>query len=164
MEKSSENHSVQAGDELLKKFSLFAELSADELSALIGQSSVVKFASGARIITAGEPGYCMYVLLKGTVRVTISDPAGEIELAALRPGDFFGEVALVDDGPRSANVTATEDCELLCITRMTLGVLAGLQPGAAIQLLAAIGRNLVARLREGNQKYMDLILLSRQPA
>ena len=56
------------------------------------------------------------------------------------------------------------DCEMLCITRMTLGVLAGLQPGAAIHLLAAIGRCLVARLRAGNQKYMDLILLGRQPA
>ncbi|HEY5953940.1 MAG TPA: hypothetical protein VIT18_06220, partial [Terrimicrobiaceae bacterium] len=53
---------------------------------------------------------------------------------------------------------ATDPCELLCITRTTLGVLAGLQPGAAIQLLAAIGRNLVARLRKENQKYIDLLL------
>ncbi|MFZ0709975.1 MAG: hypothetical protein WAM53_08045, partial [Terrimicrobiaceae bacterium] len=57
-----------------------------------------------------------------------------------------------------ASVTATEACELLCVTRTTLGVLAALQPGAAIHLLAAIGRSLVARLRKGNQKYIDLLL------
>jgi CRP-like cAMP-binding protein len=85
-------------------------------------------------------------------------------LADLEGGDFFGEVSLVDDGPRSADVTALEDCEFLVITRMTLGILAGLQPGAAIHILAAIGRGLVARLREGNQKYMDLIVLNRQLA
>jgi CRP-like cAMP-binding protein len=100
----------------------------------------------------------MYVILSGSACVTVKRGNGEIELARLSAGDFFGEVALVDDGPRSATVTATEACELLCITRTTLGVLAGLQPAAAIHLLAAIGRSLVARLRRGNKKYIDLLL------
>ena len=163
MEKS--HHTIHCDDTLLAKFKVFTELSREELAALIEQSSRVSHAAGERIITAGETGFCMFVILSGSTRVTSpGSGADEIELATLRPGDFFGEVALVDDGPRSANVTAVEDCELLCITRMTLGVLAGLQPGAAIQLLAAIGRCLVQRIREGNQKYMDLILLGRQSA
>ncbi len=155
---------INCDDVLLTKFKVFAELSRDELKTLIEQSSRVTHGAGQRIISTGEPGYCMYVLLSGSVRVTSLSGGEVVELAALKPGDFFGEVALVDDGPRSADVTAVEACELLCITRMTLGVLAGLQPGAAIQLLAAIGRCLVQRLREGNQKYMDLILLGRQSA
>ena len=122
------------------------------------KAALNRYPAGERIINAGDVGHCMYVILRGNVSVTVKRGAREIELASLSAGDFFGEVALVDDGPRSANVTATDPCELLCITRTTLGVLAGLQPAAAIQLLAAIGRSLVARLRKGNQKYIDLLL------
>jgi CRP-like cAMP-binding protein len=162
MENSSQP--INCDDELLTKFKIFAELGRDELKTLVEQSSRVSYPAGQRIISKGEPGFCMYVILSGSTRVTSESGPGEIELATLKPGDFFGEVALVDDGPRSADVTALEACELLCITRMTLGVLAGLQPGAAIQILAAIGRCLVQRIRTGNQKYMDLILLGRQSA
>jgi CRP-like cAMP-binding protein len=145
-------------DKLLAKFTMFADLGDDELHTLFEQSAIESYAEAERIINAGDVGHCMYVILRGNVRVTITRGRGEVELAKLSAGDFFGEVALVDDGPRSASVTATEACELLCITRTTLGVLAALHPDAAIQLLAAIGRSLVARLRRGNQKYVDLLL------
>jgi CRP-like cAMP-binding protein len=145
-------------DKLLAKFTVFAEFGADEIHTLLEQSGIESYPAGERIIKAGDVGHCMYVILRGNVSVTVKRGTREIELASLSAGDFFGEVALVDDGPRSANVTATDPCELLCITRTTLGVLAGLQPAAAIQLLAAIGRSLVARLRKGNQKYIDLLL------
>jgi CRP-like cAMP-binding protein len=145
-------------DKLLAKFTLFAELNEEELHTLIEQSVKESYSAGERIINAGDSGHCMYVILSGSACVTVKRGTGEIELARLSAGDFFGEVALVDDGPRSATVTAIEDCELLCITRTTLGVLAGLQPAAAIHLLAAIGRSLVARLRRGNKKYIDLLL------
>jgi CRP/FNR family transcriptional regulator, cyclic AMP receptor protein len=145
-------------DKLLAKFTVFAELGEEELHTLIEQSATESYSAGERIINAGDPGHCMYVILSGSARVSVKRGNGELELARLSAGDFFGEVALVDDGPRSANVTAIEECKLLCITRTTLGVLAGLHPAAAIHLLAAIGRNLVARLRRGNKKYIDLLL------
>jgi len=157
MEKSSDSHCPSCDDALWAKLTLFAELNRDELQTLLHQSSREHFAAGAKIISFGDEGYCMYVILRGSARVTVPSPEGEVELAVLNAGDFFGEVALVDDGPRTADVTALEDCELLCITRMTLGVLAGLQPGAAIHLLASIGRALVSRLRVGHRKYMDLL-------
>jgi CRP/FNR family cyclic AMP-dependent transcriptional regulator len=152
-------------DKRLAKFRVFADLDGNELHTLLEQSAVESYPAGHRIINAGEVGLCMYVILSGNVRVTVGTTGvtaktvdEEVELANLSPGDFFGEVALVDDGPRSANVTATAPCELLCITRTTLGVLAALHPDAAIEFLAAIGRSLVARLRTGNQKYVDLLL------
>jgi len=92
------------------------------------------------------------------VRVSVESQGHDITLSELSAGDFFGEIALVDDGPRSAHVTALETCALLRITRMTIGVLAGLQPAAAIQILGAIGRALVKRLRESNTKYIDILL------
>lgn len=160
MEKSP--HKIHCDHAHLAKFKLFAELSAEELTTLLAQSTTEAYGKGRQIIRAGDPGHCMYVILSGEVRVVGSSQGEEVELARLKPGDFFGEVALVDDGPRSADIFATEACELLCVTRMTLGILAGLQPGAAIHLLASIGRCLVARLRADNQKYMDLIALGGQ--
>lgn len=156
MEKSPQH--LPSDTEFLAKIPLFAELSPAELQILVRQSSFDTFAPGERIVTAGEPGHCMYVVLSGRAEVT----TGKQVLATLTAGDFFGEVALVDDGPRSADVTASEACKLLCITSTTIGVLAGLEPGAAIHLLAAIGRCLVARLRACQQKYMDLVPLGGQ--
>lgn len=159
METTSNKSAVlQAGDPRLQKFSLFSGLGADELACLLGLTDVLDVSAGARIVHAGEPGHCLYVLLEGCARVTVDADGREIELARIEGGDFFGEVSLVDDGPRSANVTAVDPCVLLRITRMTIGVLGGLQPAAAIQILGAIGRALVARLRASNQKYIDILL------
>lgn len=160
MEKSSHisTTAIQPDDPRLQKFCIFAGLGGEELSALLKLTDVITCPPGSRIVEAGEPGHCLYVVLEGRARVTIDADGREIELSPLGTGDFFGEVSLVDDGPRSANVIAIETCLLLRITRMTIGVLSGLQPAAAIQLLGAIGRALVRRLRASNQKYIDILL------
>lgn len=155
---------ISSNDPLLAKFRLFAELSHDELDAMVAHCNIVHVPAGHRVISAGERGHCMYVILKGEVRVTAPDTTPEIEFAVLKGGDFLGEIALVDDGLRSANVTALQDCELLSITRMTLGLLAGLHPSVAIHILAAIGRSLVARLRSGNKRYVDILLTGDKTA
>ncbi len=162
MEKSSPTQplKLQPNDPRLSKFRLFAGLGEDELATLLQLTDTHFFPSGSRIFTAGDEGHCLYVLLEGRVRITVETNDREIELDQLGSGDFFGEISLVDDGPRSAHVTALDDCTLLRITRMTIGVLAGLQPGAAIQILGAIGRALVHRLRASNQKYIDILLRS----
>jgi len=166
MEKSSNTHAtaLTADDPRLQRFSLFAGLSSGELSALLQLTDIEECAAGERIVRIGDPGLCLYVLIEGSARVSVGPDGAEIELARIESGDFFGEVALVDDGPRSANVTAVTPCTLLRITRMTIGVLGGLQPGAAIQILGAIGRSLVARLRASNQKYLDVLLRCEDPA
>lgn len=153
---------IRPDDPRLESFCLFAGLGPDELLALLQLSDIQPIAAGERIVTAGEVGHCLYVLLEGSARVYAESGGREVELSRLSAGDFFGEVSLVDDGPRSANVTAIEPCTLLRITRMTIGVLAGLQPSAAIQILGAIGRALVKRLRLSNQKYLDILLRTGQ--
>ncbi|HVE16202.1 MAG TPA: cyclic nucleotide-binding domain-containing protein [Chthoniobacterales bacterium] len=148
--------------ETLSKFKLFTGFKEEELTTLLSLSDFQTFQPGARIVTQDEPGLCMYVILRGAVRVHSRAGDQEVELAELHSGDFFGELSLVDDGPRSATVDAVEETQVLRITRMVVGVLAGVQPSAAIHLLAAIGRSLVNRLRAGNQKYLDLILLGHK--
>jgi CRP-like cAMP-binding protein len=150
------------GSASLSKFKLFTGFKEEEIDTLLSLSDCQQFTAGERIVTQDEPGLCMYVILSGSVRVHSKAGAQEVELAILHTGDFFGELSLVDDGPRSATVDAVEPTSVLRITRMLVGVLAGVQPAAAIHLLAAIGRSLVNRLRAGNQKYLDLILLGHK--
>lgn len=148
--------------EVLSKFRLFAGFKDEELETLLSLSDFESFSSGETIVSEGETGHCMYVILSGLVQVTVKSPGEPVLLATLESGDFFGELALVDDGPRSASVTAVEQTHVLQITRTVLSVLAGVQPAGAIHLLGAIGRSLVNRLRAGNQKYLDLILLGHK--
>ncbi len=149
--------------EVLSKFRLFAGFKEDELAAVLNLCDSVNYAVGEKIVTQGEEaGHAMYVIISGRVRVHYSSQDREIDLAELSNGDFFGELALVDDGPRSATVVAMEPTQTIQISRMVLSVLAGVKPGAAIHLLAAIGRSLVNRLRAGNQKYLDLIVLGHK--
>jgi CRP/FNR family cyclic AMP-dependent transcriptional regulator len=148
---------IQPEDPRLQQFALFSGLGREELSALVRLTDIASFPKGSKIIQAGEEGHCLYLLLSGTAVVHAPPPDGNVELAKLKVGDFFGEISLVDEGPRSADVLALEDCELLRVTRTTIGVLAGLQPAAAVQILSSIGRELVQRLRTANQKYLDLL-------
>ena len=149
---------ITPDDPRLQKFCLFAGLGEEELAALLKLTDAIACPAGSLIVRTGEVGHCLYLVLEGRAKVIIDADGREIELSQLETGDFFGEVSMVDDGPRSANVIAVEDCVLLRITRMTIGVLSGLQPAAAIQILAAIGRPLVGRLRASNQKYIDILL------
>ncbi len=144
---------------ILSRFKLFSGFKEEELATLLGLCDYATYQTGDTIVEQGEKGICMYVVIRGKVNVFVASPDRDIDLAVLGPGDFFGELALIDDGPRSATVVALEQTYVLRVTRMVLGILAGVQPAAAIHLLAAIGRSLVNRLRTGNQKYLDLILL-----
>ena len=148
---------IQPEDPRLQQFALFSGLGHEELSALVRLTDIASFKKGTKSIQAGEEGHCLYLLLSGTAVVHAPPPDVNVELAKLKVGDFFGEISLVDEGPRSADVLALEDCELLRVTRTTIGVLAGLQPAAAVQILSSIGRELVQRLRTANQKYLDLL-------
>jgi CRP-like cAMP-binding protein len=141
-----------------KSFPLFAEFNEEELAGLIDLLDVVEAADGEAIVRQDDHGDCMYILLDGDTRITHRQGGRVIALGMLHPGNFFGEIALVDDGPRSADVTAAGPCRLLKITRATVAALAGVYPTAAFKFLIAIGRILVSRLRTSNQRYIDSLL------
>jgi len=159
MEPSSQNAfpAIRPDDPRLQQFAIFSGLGPEELATLIRLTDTVSFDKDTRIIQSGDDGHCLYILLSGSATVQAPPPDGGVEFAHLEAGDFFGEISLVDDGPRSADVIALAPCELIRVTRITIGVLAGLQPAAAVQLLSSIGRELVKRLRKTNLKYIDLL-------
>jgi len=142
----------------LKDHALFAEFTALELGELLDLLDQVRVKDGETIVKQDEPGDCMYLVVDGEVRVVHHRGGRDISLATLKSGDFFGEIALVDFGPRSADVIAQGDALLLKITQASVSALAGVYPTAAFKFLIAIGRILVSRLRTSNQRYIDSLL------
>ena len=117
---------------------------------------------GECIVKQDEKGDCMYVLVEGSARVVHRRNGKDFELAVLKVGDFFGELALVDSGPRSADVETLTTCTMLRIEQGALRAIAGVYPNAAFKLLIALGRALVQRMRRGNQKYIDSLLMGTE--
>ena len=142
----------------LQEMTLFAEFSQSEVEGLLDLVETVDYPADACIVKQDETGDCMYVVLEGKVRVVHRRDGREFDLATLGPGEFFGELALVDSGPRSADVETLTDCTLMKLEHGALRALAGVYPNAAFKLLIALGRVLVIRMRRGNQKYIDSLL------
>jgi CRP/FNR family transcriptional regulator, cyclic AMP receptor protein len=103
---------------LFRRFALFAELDERELAAVAAVAKSRKYARDDVIFHADESGDIVCLIKEGRVKVTMISPEGkEIILSLLGPGDFFGEMALLDDEPRSATVVATEPLEVVTIWR-----------------------------------------------
>jgi len=137
---------------------LFAEFNPQALEEFLELLDPVFAHAGDIIVRQDELGDCMYIVLHGRARVVHHKSGRDIDLAVLNDGDFFGELALIDEGPRSADVIAIDDCALLKITQAVIAAVAGVYPTAAFKLLIAIGRIMVERLRLSNQRYVDSLL------
>jgi small-conductance mechanosensitive channel/CRP-like cAMP-binding protein len=99
--------------ERLSAVDIFAPLSADEITMLAQAAVSHVFAPSETVIRAGDPGSSMFVVHKGKVRVQVSENGRPRTVATLNEGDFFGEMALFTGEPRTANVLALEETEVL---------------------------------------------------
>jgi len=113
------------------------------------------------IVREGSPGDAMYLLLEGEVRVRLMIAGKETILTTLAAGEFFGEVALFDHGPRSADVIANKECLLLRIPAGAFQRLVEEAPDLAAPFLFAIAKTLIARIRADNKRYRDSIAFAR---
>jgi len=142
-----------------EKVDLFRErgLSAGEMKLLATFSSEEKFREGSMIFREGEKGDKLYIVLDGRVRISKFIPGvGEEALAVLDRGDFFGEMALIDDKPRSADAKAHDgDATVLSIDRATLNEILSMDPHASLQFLNLLCRMISRRLREINDKIVQ---------
>jgi uncharacterized membrane protein len=129
--------------ELLAEVPFFQLLNDEERNFLAGELDVVSFRQGDMVFTYNDPGDSMYVIKTGEVEVFFKDDTGgRIVLETAREGDFFGELSLLDNGPRTASVVATKDVEALRVDRNDLDHLLRLHPEAALDLLTAMGRRM----------------------
>jgi CRP/FNR family transcriptional regulator, cyclic AMP receptor protein len=142
-----------------QKVDLFRErgLSAAEMKLLATFSNEERFREGSMIFREGEKGDKLYIILDGRVRISKFIPGvGEEALAVLDRGDFFGEMALIDEKPRSADAKAHEgDATVLSIDRGTLNEILGMDPHASLQFLTLLCRMISRRLREINDKIVQ---------
>ncbi|HEY6909515.1 MAG TPA: cyclic nucleotide-binding domain-containing protein [Myxococcales bacterium] len=113
----------------VKKVPLFDDLSQDAFVELVNKVGYHRHPAGERIIRDGDPGRSFFVIVEGKVRVSKRTKDGnELTLAHLGEGAFFGEMALLSGAPRTANVVAEEDTELLEVTDVVLRQLATKYP------------------------------------
>jgi len=138
-----------------KGIPLFSGLSDSEHGLLVQVAVRKNYPRNSLIIQQGDIGESLYLLRRGRAKVYLSEPSGrEVILAFLGPGDFLGEMALIDDEPCSASVMTTEESEFVSVNKKDfLRVLAS-SPSMAVNLLKAMS----GRLRESNQQIESLAL------
>lgn len=128
---------------MLAQVPFFALLDDQERAVLAERVEVVTFRSGSTLFAYGDPGDSMYVLRSGSVELSVRMKTGEkVVLETPGPGDFFGEISLLDAGSRTATAIATDDVEAIEIDRGDLDELFRLKPAAALDLLSATGQRL----------------------
>jgi len=156
-EAAAEKELVEVRSE--EKVDLFRErgLSAAEMKLLATFSAEERFRAGSTIFREGDGGDKLYIVLNGRIRISKFIPGvGEEALAVLDRGDFFGEMALIDDQPRSADAKAHEtDATVLSIDRATLNEILSMDPHASLQFLNLLCRMISRRLREINDKIVQ---------
>jgi CRP/FNR family transcriptional regulator, cyclic AMP receptor protein len=147
---------------MLSNVPFFALLDDQERAALADRIDVVTLPAGETLFNRGDPGDSMYVVRKGVVEMWFKNDAGErLVLETAREGDFFGEISLLDGGPRNTSALVTEDMEALVVDRGDLDEFFRLRPAAALDLLAATGRrlretsNLLARMASRNVNLVE---------
>src|ERR1700743_2450937 len=103
---------------LLADIPLFALLDEEERALLATRLDLVTFAKGAEIFRFGEPGDALFVLRSGEVEMSFTNDVGDrVVVETARAGDFFGELSLLDGGPRTLSAKAVEDVEALVVDR-----------------------------------------------
>jgi CRP/FNR family cyclic AMP-dependent transcriptional regulator len=125
----------------LEGMEFFELLGGDERRALAEVVDLVRLGEGETLFRAGDPGESLYLVRSGEVELSIQDNVGQkITLDTARAGDFFGEIALLDEESRTATAVALVKTELIELDRGDLLLLFGKQPDAALHMLAAMGR------------------------
>src|SRR6185503_8637684 len=119
----------------IKMFELLEDDDRVELANVIDESHV---AAGDALFHAGDPGDALFIVQSGEIELFIKDTAGQkIVLATPSAGDMFGELAMLDSGPRTATAVALQDSDILVLDRDDLVLLFQKKPEAALHMLAA---------------------------
>jgi CRP/FNR family cyclic AMP-dependent transcriptional regulator len=131
-------------EEFLARVPIFASCTADEIAAIAGVAQQSSFQPGQIIVTQGAPGQAFYMLLSGRVDILRDD----VVLGSLGPGDFFGEMSLLDQFPRSATIKAVDEVSCLMLSSWDFKALLERHPSIAIKLLEVLSR----RLRSADER------------
>ncbi|MDZ4338377.1 cyclic nucleotide-binding protein [Pseudomonas peli] len=142
--------------DMLLDCGLFDSLTPNELLSAAGYFNISKCAPDASICREGDPGTFMCIIHSGAVSVRKINSSGEtIELAKLRKGRAFGEMAVLDGERRSASCIAVSDCSLLMLARDSLDKMLGEAPKTAAKVIRAIAIAMSRRLRMADGQLVE---------
>lgn len=142
--------------DILQRVPLFTDLNEAELARFAEVAREREYPKNSVILFEDDPGDALYIVSTGQVKVVlIGEDGREVILSVLGDGDFFGEMAIIDDEPRSAHVIAMKDSHLLVLRREAFQAQLEQNPKIALKLL----RVLVQRLRRADEKIGGLVLL-----
>ena len=147
---------------LLKKVALFEGLTQGQLAKVASIAQVKKYDGSAYLFREGDVGQEMYIIVEGRVRISKDVPGiGEEALAILEKGQYFGEMAMIDESPRSADAIAHTPCTVWVIEREKLDQLMFTDKDLAYVVLWTFVRTLSGRLRETSEKIKAFFAISR---
>ncbi|MBF7143563.1 MULTISPECIES: Crp/Fnr family transcriptional regulator [Pseudomonas] len=133
---------------MLMDCGLFSQLHPDDCGVAAGYFSIVSMAQGTRVFEEGDAGTFMCIIHYGNVSVAKTDAEGnQVEIALLRKGRSFGEMAVLDGERRSATCTAATDCQLLSLGKDSLEKMMNEAPKVAAKVIRALAVALSKRLR-----------------
>jgi CRP-like cAMP-binding protein len=138
---------------LLKKVSLFSNLSESDLNHIAEYCVERSFEKGEVIVRQGNNGIGLYMIISGKVKIVKQIATGErLDIAELGPGEFFGEITVLDNAPRTATVVAIESCTCLILSAWEFKAQMVVHPEIALKILPV----LVKRFRETNERLLAL--------
>jgi len=137
--------------DFLAEYKTFQNFTEQDLQALSEECTEAAFKKDEVVFPEESPGDKMYVVRQGSVKVFKKIKNNEATLAVVNPGEFFGEMALLDGGPRSAAAKAIEDVKSLVITTANFDNLREKNPGVALRIMDVLVRTLSTRLRQANK-------------
>ena len=122
----------------LRQIPLFADLSEEDLERLYRMAETVSIPTGQLVLREGDPGDSLYVVLEGELEVTKCQGSQDVLLALYDPGQFFGEMALLEQAPRSASVRTVQESRLLVISQAAFQSLLSCSPAAPLRILHTV--------------------------
>ena len=146
---------------ILKKVNFFDTLTEDELKEIASLSKPEDYKEGETIFSEGDDGERLFVILSGAVRISKNIPGmGEEALSILRAGDYFGEMSLIDNAPRSADARTHEDSSLMTLSKKDLEGLMGEKKDIGYKILSKFVETLSQRLRDTNDKIRSFFAMT----
>jgi CRP-like cAMP-binding protein/anti-anti-sigma regulatory factor len=141
----------------LEKVGILYNFDPSEIAQLEPRLTRVAHPKGGIIFHQGDSGTDLFIVTKGTASAYLHQPAGrDIRLVTFAPGTVFGELAILDAGPRSASIIADDDFVSFALSRAQFAALSAEAPAIAIKLLANLGRELSSRLRRADRMIDEL--------
>ncbi|MEO8429135.1 MAG: cyclic nucleotide-binding domain-containing protein [Verrucomicrobiota bacterium] len=147
--------------ETLRRMKGFSGMDDRQIESFVRYTEVLHCPQFSHIVSKGERGDAMYLVVEGELRALAMVDGKESTLGTIAAGDTFGEISLIDQGPRSADVLANRDSVLLKISCLAFEQLLREAPSLAVPFLLALSRSVVGRVRTLTSRYEDSVRFIR---